>query len=290
MIPLTPIEREEILELHTPKHESSRSMFVQAFEHRSITIGAALLALLVAIAIFGPLFSPYAYDDTNLPQKNLPPSAAHIFGTDELGRDLYTRVCTGLRVSLEIGLLAALVDLCIGVSWGITAALCGGTVDHMMMRVAEMIYCLPYLLFAILITVVMGPGFAPIIASMVILGWIQMARISRSLVIGIKQTEYYRAARSLGVNKFGIITRHILPNISGPITCIVMLTIPQAIFSEAFLSFLGVGIQPPLASLGSLVSDSLGAMRYYPWRSYHLFLSRQQFFPLTFWEMGCVIF
>jgi ABC-type dipeptide/oligopeptide/nickel transport system permease subunit len=218
------------------------------------------------MAIFGPLLSPYSFEETNLPAKNLGPSMEHIFGTDELGRDMWTRVCMGLRLSLQIGVVAAFVDLLLGVTWGMTAALAGGNYDHVMMRIAEMIFCLPYLLFAILITVLMGPGFAPIIAAMVVIGWIQMARITRSLVIGIKQTEYYRAARSIGVGKVGLITRYILPNISGPITCIVMLSIPQAIFAEAFLSFLGIGIQPPLASLGSLVSDALGSMRFYPWR------------------------
>lgn len=222
--------------------------------------------MLILLAIFGPLLSPYTFEETNLPSKNMAPSFEHIFGTDELGRDMWTRVCVGLRISLEIGLAAACIDILLGVTWGMIAALAGGTTDHVMMRIAEMIFCLPYLLFAILITVIIGPGFAPILAAMVIIGWIQMARITRSLVLGIKETEYFRAARSLGVGTGGLIMRHILPNISGPVTCIVMLSIPQAIFAEAFLSFLGIGMQPPLASLGSLVSDALGSMRFYPWR------------------------
>jgi ABC-type dipeptide/oligopeptide/nickel transport system permease subunit len=135
-----------------------------------------------------------------------------------------------------------------------------------MMRIAEMIYSLPYLLVAILLTVVTRPGFLPILASMVILGWIQMARITRNLVLEVKEAQFVLAAHTLGVKTSGIIARHILPNIAGPVVCVMMLTIPQAIFAEAFLSFLGIGIQPPLASLGSLVSDALGAMRLYPWR------------------------
>lgn len=264
--PLTPSERVAILAANEPKIRPIKSVFSAMMSHTSVLIGASVLSVLVLMAIFGPMLSPYTYEQTNLPCKNLSPSMEHIFGTDELGRDMWTRVCIGLRISLEIGLAAAFVDLLLGVGWGMTAALCGGNTDHIMMRIAEMIYCLPYLLFAILITVIMGPGFAPIIAAMVIIGWIQMARITRSLVIGIKQTEYFRAARSLGVGTGGLIRRHILPNISGPVTCIVMLSIPQAIFAEAFLSFLGIGMQPPLASLGSLVSDALGSMRFYPWR------------------------
>ncbi len=263
---LSSTERFEILALNEPKIRPPRSLFSIIVSHKSILIGVCILSVLILMAIVGPLLSPYSYEQTDLPGKNLTPSFAHIFGTDELGRDMWTRVCVGLRISLEIGLIAAFVDLCLGVTWGMIAALCGGTTDQVMMRIAEMIFCLPYLLFVILITVIMGPGFAPIIAAMVIIGWIQMSRITRSLVIGIKQTEYFRAARSLGVGTFGLILRHILPNISGPVTCIVMLSIPQAIFAEAFLSFLGIGIQPPLASLGSLVSDALGAMRFYPWR------------------------
>lgn len=264
--PLTPSEKVAILAANEPKIRPIKSVFSAMMSHTSVLIGASVLSVLVLMAIFGPMLSPYTYEQTNLPCKNLSPSMEHIFGTDELGRDMWTRVCIGLRISLEIGLAAAFVDLLLGVGWGMTAALCGGNTDHIMMRIAEMIYCLPYLLFAILITVIMGPGFAPIIAAMVIIGWIQMARITRSLVIGIKQTEYFRAARSLGVGTGGLIRRHILPNISGPVTCIVMLSIPQAIFAEAFLSFLGIGMQPPLASLGSLVSDALGSMRFYPWR------------------------
>ncbi len=266
MIPLTQEERLEILAQNEPQPREKDSIIRLLVSHKSILIGASILSVLLLYAIFGPLLSPYTYQETDLPSKNLAPCAQHIFGTDELGRDLFTRVAVGLGVSLQIGFAAAMIDLLLGVSWGMTAGLKGGTVDHVMMRIAEMIYCLPYLLFAILITVIMGPGFAPILAAMVIIGWIQMARITRSLVIGIKQQEYFRAARSLGVGTFGLISRHIIPNISGPVTCIIMLSIPQAIFAEAFLSFLGIGLQPPLSSLGSLVSDALGAMRFYPWR------------------------
>lgn len=264
--PLTGSEREEIIRAEEPCETSRETFLSYMRRNKTSLVALTLLTLLVLLAILGPLCSPYTYSQTDLPRKNQPPSSEHIFGTDELGRDLFTRVCTGLGVSLEIGLIAALIDLAIGVSWGLIAGYLGGKTDQVMMRMAEMVYCLPYLLFVILVTAVIGPGFAPIITAMVVIGWIQMARITRNLVMQIKATEYFSAAVSLGVGPLGLVRRHILPNILGPIACVVMLTIPQAIFCEAFLSFLGIGIQPPLASLGSLVSDALGAMRYYPWR------------------------
>ena len=178
---LTQDERLEVLAQNGPKIRTSGPLISLFLSHKSIMIGLCILLVLLLMAIFGPLFSPYTYEQTNLPDKNLAPSLVHIFGTDDLGRDLWTRVCVGLRVSLEIGLIAACVDLLLGVSWGMTAALMGGTCDNVMMRIAEMIFCLPYLLFVILITVIIGPGFAPIIAAICIIGWIQMARITRSL-------------------------------------------------------------------------------------------------------------
>lgn len=243
-----------------------RPFYIRAYAHTHIRIALFLLAVIILFALLGPLFSPYTYSDTNLPDKNLSPSLSHFFGTDDLGRDLFTRVAQGLRLSLQVSVIAAVVDLFIGVVWGTIAGYKGGTVDQVMMRFAELVYSMPYLLFVILITVVIGPGFFPIIAAMVLIGWIQMARITRNLVLGLRNQEFVIAALTLGVSTKRILTHHILPNCIGPIIAVMMLTIPQAIFIEAFLSFLGIGIQPPQASLGSLVSDALGAMRIYPWR------------------------
>ncbi len=265
----TPLSFEEKLACsaqYTPTEYSKKPIWRLALEHKSILVASLLLLFILSVALFGPLLSPYSFEETTLANKNLPPSLSHIFGTDDLGRDLFTRVCHGLRVSLFVGLLAAGIDLLIGVSWGVTAGFIGGWADQVMMRAAEMIYGFPYLIFVILVSSILGPGFTSIIAAMVMIGWIQMARISRQLVIQITKSEYVTAAISLGASPFGIVRRHILPNITGPIVAVVMLTIPQAIFVEAFLSFLGIGIQPPVASLGSLVSDAMGSMRYYPWK------------------------
>lgn len=243
-----------------------KPLYIRAFTHTNIRIASILLGGIILFALLGPFFSQYAFNETNLPDKNLSPSLTHPFGTDDLGRDLFTRVGCGLRISLQIAFLASIIDMFLGVTWGAIAGYRGGATDQIMMRIAEMIYSMPYLLVVILITVITGPGFFPIIAAMVLIGWIQMARITRNLVQALRYQEFVLAARCLGVSTSGIVLGHILPNCIGPIIAVMMLTIPQAIFVEAFLSFLGIGIQPPQASLGSLVSDSLSAMRIYPWR------------------------
>ncbi len=237
-----------------------------AFKHPAIVVGSIILAIMLLIAVFGPLISPYTFSETHLSEKNLPPTAEHIFGTDDLGRDLFTRCCYGIRISLFIGIAAACIDIILGVSCGMIAGFCGGQVDHILMRFADLVYSLPYLLFVIIVTAIMGPGFMPIFAAMIMLGWIQMARIVRAKALQVKSSDYIAAVIALGVKPTRIIRLHIFPNIAGPVIATMMLSIPHAIFTESFLSFLGIGIQPPLASLGSMVSDAIPAMRYYPWR------------------------
>jgi oligopeptide transport system permease protein len=232
----------------------------------ALLLGIIILALLTLSALLVPYYSPYSYDQTNLACKNLGPHRLHLFGTDDLGRDLLTRTAVGLRLSLVIALCSALIDVLIGLSWGISCALFGGWYDHCMMQLADFIYSLPYLLVVIFIATIFGPGFFPIICAMILLGWIQMARMVRFQVLEIKNRSFITAAVALGIKPFYICCRHILPNISGPILATLMLSIPYAIFVEAFLSFLGIGIQPPRASLGAMVSDGVGALRYYPWR------------------------
>lgn len=234
--------------------------------HPSYKISLVILVFLGLLAFFGPILSGYTFKESILQENNLPPSLHHLCGTDDLGRDLFCRMCHGLQISLLIGMTAAFLDMCIGVLWGSIAGMFEGTVDLIMMRFAETIYCIPYLLFVILMTVAIGPGMLPILLGMVLVGWIQMARICRLQVLAIKKQEYIQAARALGVTKIKILFRHIFPNLLGSIVTTTMLTIPQAIFAESFLSFLGIGIQPPLASLGSMISDAIPAMRFYPWR------------------------
>jgi len=229
-------------------------------------VALVYLALLIMMAIIGPMISGYTYYETHLKLNNLSPCTAFWFGTDDLGRDMFTRIWYGARISLFVGVAAALTDVIIGVFWGGTAAYVGGRVDEGMMRIADILNALPYLLVVIMLTVVMGPGILTIIVAMTITGWIGMSRIVRGQVLQLKRTEYVGAARALGAGPSRILLRHIIPNAMGPIVVMITFTIPTAIFTEAFLSFLGLGVQAPIASWGTMASEALSAMRYYPWR------------------------
>jgi oligopeptide transport system permease protein len=228
--------------------------------------GCVVLVALIGMAIFGPLFSPYSYYDIHLHEINSPPSALHLFGTDELGRDIFTRICFGARISLSIGVIAALLDLLVGVTIGSLAGACGGLVDEITMRIADSLHSIPYLLIVIMLMVTMGSGIWTILLALTITGWIGMARIVRGQIIQLKTLDYVKAAEALGATKRRILLRHLLPNAVGPIIATMTLTIPSAIFTESFLSFLGLGIQAPSASWGTMASDGLPAMRYFPWR------------------------
>lgn len=228
--------------------------------------GCWLLALILFMTILGPAFSGYAPETVHLSQKNQPPSFQFWFGTDDLGRDLFTRVWMGARISLSVGLCAALIDLFIGLFWGGIAGFCGGKIDGTMMRLADILYAIPTLLLVILIIVVLGSNLFSIILALTLIGWITMARIVRGQVMLLKEMEYVLAARALGAGFSRILCKHIFPNALGPILVTLTLTIPSAIFAEAFLSFLGLGIQAPQASLGTMAHEGLPALQFYPWR------------------------
>jgi oligopeptide transport system permease protein len=236
------------------------------FHHRGCWLGLALILVLAIFAVVVPLVSPYRFDEVHLSDKNLAPCRAHILGTDDLGRDLSTRTAAGLRISLFIGLLAAFLDMCIGLTWGAVSGFCGGAVDQIMMRTADFIYSVPYLLAVLLVAAFVGPGLSSILIAMCLVGWIQMARLVRTQTLATKSLDFVLAAHSLGVGPGKIVLRHIFPNIAGSTLAMLLLTIPHAIFTEAFLSFLGIGIGPPAASLGSMTADALPALRFYPWR------------------------
>ncbi len=236
-------------------------------------VGVVILIILIVLAIFGPYMTGFDYRTNDLANKNLPPSADHWFGTDDLGRDVFTRTWIGARISIFIGVAAALIDLTIGVIWGGIAGFKGGRVDEFMMRTADILYGIPYLLLVILLMVVLGASISTMILAMTITGWVNMSRIVRGQVLSLKSQEYVLAARTLGASTSRIMSKHLIPNTMGPILVTMTLTIPSAIFTEAFLSFLGLGLTPPMASWGTMASDALPAMKYYPWRL---------FFPATF--------
>lgn len=242
-------------------------------KNQSALLGLITLLVLFFLAIIGPLFSSHTYYETQLHLKNEPPSLKFWFGTDELGRDLFTRCWWGARISLFIAITASFVDLIIGVLYGSFAALLGGKTEEWMMRFADVLYSIPYLLVVILLMVIIGPGLLTIILALTMTGWINMARIVRSQILQLKQQDFIKAAQALGASRRRILWHHLIPNAMGPIIVTLTLTIPTAIFAEAFLSFLGLGVQAPIASWGTMANDGLSALRYYPWRLFFPALS-----------------
>ena len=225
-----------------------------------------ILVFLAVMAIIGPLIRPYHYSEIHLELKNQPPSWQFWFGTDDLGRDVFCRVWWGARISLTIGISAMMMDAVIGVMWGATAAYFGKWADEFMMRICDILQTIPLLLTVILLTVFMGTGIKTIILALAINGWLNMARITRAQILQIKQSDYVMAAKAMGASSQRIVFRHLIPNALGPILATATLTIPAAIFTEAFLSFLGLGLQAPLASWGVMINDGISAMEFYPWR------------------------
>ena len=205
-------------------------------------LGASILAILLLVFIFGSLICPYSPSSTSLIDKNSAPTWTHVFGTDELGRDLFARTLQGMRISLTIGILAATLDLLIGTLWGTVAGFAPRRLEYVMMRIAELIYSFPYLLVVILVSVFVGTGILPLVVSMVCIGWIQMARVVRVLVKEARHADYILAAQALGVPPTRIFFHHMMPNIIGPMAAACMLSVPHAIFTEAFLSFLGIDL------------------------------------------------
>jgi oligopeptide transport system permease protein len=246
--------------------QANESVFRKILHSPMLLTGLILLSILILFSLFGPYFSSHSYFETCLDKKNFPPCKDFWFGTDELGRDIFTRVFWGARISLFVGISAAFVDLIVGVLWGTLAGFFGKALDEMLMRVCDILSTIPYLIRVILLTVIFGPGLFSIILTLTITGWIPMARIVRGQIIQLKQQDFFLAAKILGASSPRIIFRHLLPNSLGPILVTMTMTIPSAIFTEAALSFLGLGIQAPFASWGTMVNDGLSALRYYPWR------------------------
>ena len=234
-------------------------------QNRAAMIGGITILVLIILAIFAPWIAPYSYSYQNLDIGASPPSAEHLLGTDVLGRDLLSRLLYGARISLLVGFVATGVALVIGVSWGIVAGYFGGRVDSIMMRFVDIVYALPFMIFIILLMVVFGRNIVLLFVAIGAVEWLTMARIMRTQVQNLKQQEFVEAAVSLGLPPSSIIFKHILPNAIGPIIVYTTLTIPSVMLLEAFLSFLGLGIQPPQTSWGLLISYGSETMEEYPW-------------------------
>jgi len=233
--------------------------------NRGAMAGVVLLGLMAAAALVGPFLWPFDYAGGNLAQQFLAPGRVHWLGTDEFGRDQLARVLYGLRVSLIVGLVAAAINVAIGSLYGGVAGYVGGKTDDVMMRLVEVFYGIPLLLFVMLLMTVLGRGLLNVFVAIGLVYWLGMARIVRGQVLTLKERDYVEAARTLGASPARIILRHVLPNTLGVVIVAGTLRIPEAIFIEAFLSFVGLGIAEPRASLGSLVAGSLGNLEAQPW-------------------------
>lgn len=235
----------------------------------SAATGALVVVLLIALlAALGPLVSPWGYDSLDWQHLAQPPgrTAAHWFGTDRLGRDLFVRTLAGVRLSLLISVLASLVSLAIGIAWGAVAGLAGGRTDAWMMRFVDVLYSLPYLFIVIILTTLFERGsLGVLLLSLGAVGWLTTARIVRGETRALKRREFVQAARALGVPPPVILLRHIVPNLLGPVLVYATLTVPQMIVFESFLSFLGLGVQEPRASLGNLILVGAQEMESAPW-------------------------
>lgn len=274
----------------------SVSFWAEAMQRLMKNKGAVLsIFILVIISLFaliGPSLNDHTYKAQNLDHSHLPPKIHGLewigfngkdvkgndvyanrnieenywFGTDEFGRDLWTRVWKGVQISLFIAIVAAALDLVIGIVYGGVSAYYGGRLDNVMQRIIEILVGIPNLIIIILFILILKPGITSIILAMVITGWVGMARVVRGQTLKLKGQDFILAARTLGASNSRIIFKHLLPNSMGPIIVTVMFTIPTAIFFEAFLSFIGLGLQPPLASLGVLIEDGYKTMRNFPYK------------------------
>jgi oligopeptide transport system permease protein len=235
--------------------------------NRAAMVSLFVLAFIILAAIIGPWFMPFDYETPDWAAFRAPPSweSGHYFGTDQNGRDLLARTLYGTRVSLLVGLIATVVSVVVGVLYGAVSGFVGGRIDSAMMRFVDVMYALPYILFVILLMVMFGRNVYLLFAAIGLLEWLTMARIVRGQTLSLKEREFIEAARASGVSTFTTIRRHIVPNLVGPVVIFATLTVPEIIATESFLSYLGFGVQEPLTSLGTLISEGADTIETLPW-------------------------
>lgn len=273
-----PTEMFELLEENEKTTEDigrvSRTAFQDAwlrFKKDPLAMGGVLVIVIITLlAIFGPMFSPYGYNTQNIANQNQTPSFQHFFGTDKFGRDIFVRVLYGARISLTIGFATAFINLFIGIFYGGISGFLGGRTDMIMMRIVDIVTGVPSLLYIILIMMFLGNSISSILIALCMTFWIRTAKMVRGSILSLKHQEFVLAARVIGESQLSILRKHLIPNSLGPIIVTVTFIVPSAIFSEAFLSFLGIGIQAPMASWGSLANDAIPALFTQPY---------QMFFP-----------
>lgn len=262
------VNKKQAEEIARPSTNFMQDAWRRLKSNKLSMIGLLLIGIIVLMALIGPYMVPYGYENQVLSDQNQGISNEHWFGTDDLGRDIFVRCWYGGRTSLLIGVIAALADLIIGIIYGGISGYKGGKTDQIMMRIVDVLYALPYLLVVILIMVLMDTqGIITIIVALVATGWVSMARIVRGQILQVKEMEYVLAAKTLGANTKRLLLKHLVPNSSGPIIVNLTLTVPSAIFAEAFLSFIGLGVAPPKTSWGSMINDGVAVMLSgYWWR------------------------
>ncbi|WP_269540893.1 ABC transporter permease [Cerasicoccus fimbriatus] len=254
-------------------------------KNRLALASAILLALIIAVCLIGPFFQPAKYHEvTNLELGASAPSAEHWLGTDILGRDLLARIMIGGRISFAVGLLASLVSVLIGVTYGVIAGLAGGMADRAMMRGVEILQAMPFVIFVILLLTFFGRNFALIFVAIGAVEWLTMARIVRGQALELKTREFVQASRALGQGDLAIILRHLLPNLFGVIIVFATLTVPGVMLLEAFISFLGLGVQAPMTSWGDLLNQGAETMEEFPW----LLLFPALFFSATLFSLNAI--
>jgi peptide/nickel transport system permease protein len=259
----------EIEELEPEKKYSRTSLYKDAWKrltrNKLALIGLSIVILLILIAILAPVISPYDPNIRIKEDSSLGPSRVHFFGTDLLGRDIFSRVIYGSRISIEVGIIAVGISVILGLILGALSGYFGNIPDTVIMRIADIFFAFPYILGAIVIMTVLGPGIVNIFIAIGILGWASFARIFRGSILSIKNKEYIEAARALGASNYRIITKHIFPNSFAPIIVYATMNVGTAIIVEAALSFLGIGVQPPTPAWGKMLADSLEYIDTAPW-------------------------
>jgi oligopeptide transport system permease protein len=252
--------------LSVEKEVKGRSLWSDArhrlLQNHAAVASALILIIIVLLSFFGPYFAPHTFDEVSWDFIDSPPNfeAGFYFGTDQNGRDLFVRTLNGGQVSITIGVVATLVSLVIGVSWGALAGFVGGRVDDAMMRIVDILYSIPFIFFVIMLTVVVGRHYWVMYVAIGAVSWLDMARIVRGQTLSLKRKEFVEAAHASGVSTFNIIRRHIVPNTLGPVIIYVTLTVPTVMLTESFISFLGMGVQEPNSSWGVLVSEGSRTM------------------------------
>ncbi len=259
------VDQSERERISRPSLTAWQDGWLRLKQNKAAVVSLFIIIVIVALALLAPIFSPYDFAQTDYSAIYQGPSAAHLFGTDGFGRDQFTRIWYGTRISLLIGFVAACLDLFVGVTYGAVSALLGGKVDAIMQRIIEVLVGIPHLIIVILLMMVLPAGVGTIIVALAITGWVNMARLVRARILQLKGQEFVMAAQVLGTSQKNIILRHLIPNTVGVIVINAMFTIPSAIFTEAFLSFIGIGLSEPKASLGVLINNGYAVLQNSPY-------------------------